>query len=158
MDKAAIFSALSPGEIAAARAIVAPGRLENEVVAQVPTDVSSVDVEWKGRKPDEVFWFRDGAGARLFAECRWNLVDHKKVVRPACYTDRGWRLIAPPAPRPIFNLDKLIARPSDTVWLFEGPRKAERAEAYFRTQSRVPALAVRKRSDGPSFRLFGNAR
>ena len=34
-------------------------------------------------------------------------------------------------PRPISNLDKLAASPEKPVWLFEGPRKAERAEACF---------------------------
>src|SRR5208337_4784044 len=52
-------------------------------------------------------------------------------VRDACFTDQGWKLVAYRAPRPIYNLDKLAAWPGSPVWLFEGPRKADRAEACF---------------------------
>jgi len=39
--------------------------------------------------------------------------------------------VAYPAPRPLYNLNKLTARPHDPVWLFEGPRKADKAEPCY---------------------------
>ena len=123
------FSPLRRDEIAAAAAISKPVHKDCEVIAPLPLDAPSVDVKFKGRKADEVFWFGNEKGERLFAECRWNQEPGTKEVRPACFTDRGWKLVAHPAPRPLYNLDKLAARPDDSVWVFEGPRKAEKAKA-----------------------------
>ena len=102
-----------------------------EIVAPLPLDAPPPNVKFKGRKPDEVLWFVNEKGERLFAECRWNLEAGAKEVRPACFTGKGWKLVAYPTPRPLYNLDKLYARPDEPVWLFEGPRKADRAEACF---------------------------
>ena len=41
----------------------------------------------------------------------------------------GGGSVAYTPPRPLYNLDKLAASPDGPVWLFEGPRKADRAEA-----------------------------
>ncbi len=112
-----------------APAVAKPARNEG-IVAPVPLDAPPLDVKFKGCKPDEVLWFLNENGERLFAECRWNL-DGAKEVRPSCYTGKGWKLVAFPAPRPLYNLDKLRARPAEPVWLFEGPRKAKKAEACF---------------------------
>ncbi len=131
MDDASKFSQLSPNEIAAGSAVAVRGPDDGELVSPIPAHAPPLDVKFKRRKSDEVFWFHNEAGERLFAECRWNLRDGGKEVRPACYTIQGWKLAAYPAPRPLYNLNKLTARPNDSVWLFEGPRKAEKAEACF---------------------------
>ncbi len=123
------FAPLSPEEIAAAPTITTPAHNECAIVVPVPLDAPPLDVKFKGRKPDEVLWFLDERGERLFAECRWNLREGGKEVRPACFTDHGWKLIAFRAPRPLYNLDKVTASPDRPVWLFEGPRKADEAAA-----------------------------
>ena len=125
------FSPLMPEEIAAAPAITKQVRDNGEIVAPVPLDAPLLGVKFNGRKPDEVFWFVNEKGEDLFAECRWNLEGGAKEVRPACFTDHGWKLVAYRAPRPIYNLDKLADSPDSPVWLFEGPRKADRARACF---------------------------
>lgn len=125
------FSPLRPDEIAAAAAVSKPVHKDCEVIAPLPLDAPPLDAKFKGRKPDEVFWFVNEKGQRLFAECRWNLELGAKEVRPTCFTDHGWKFVAHPVPRPIANLDKLAASPEKPVWLFEGPRKAEGAEACF---------------------------
>ena len=125
------FSPLRPDEIAAAPAIAKPVHSDCEIVAPLPLDAPPLNVKFKGRKPDEVLWFVNEKGERLFAECRWNHGAGAKEVSPACFTDHGWKLVAYPAPRPLYNLDKLAASPDRPVWLFEGPRKAEKAEACF---------------------------
>src|SRR5271166_3569685 len=125
------FSPLMPEEIAAALAITKQVRDNCEIVAPVPLDAPLLGVKFNGRKPDEVSWFVNEKGEHLFAECRWNLEGGAKEVRPACFTDHGWKLVAYRAPRPIYNLDKLAASPDRPVWLFEGPRKADGAGACF---------------------------
>ena len=124
------FSPLTPEEIAAAPAVSPPARkqCDGQLIATIPVDAPPINLKFKGRKPDEIFWFRAETGGRLFAEVRWNLGDRAKEVRPACFTGKGWKLVAYPTPRPLYNLDKLYARPDEPVWLFEGPRKADRAE------------------------------
>jgi hypothetical protein len=119
------FSPLTPEEIAAAPAITKPVRDDGEIVAPVPFDAPPLGVKFHGRKPDEVFWFVNENGEHLFAECRRNLEGGAKEVRPACFTDRGWKLVAYRAPRPIYNLDKLGDSPDRPVWLFEGPQGRE---------------------------------
>src|ERR1700687_3238157 len=104
---------------------------ESDIFSPVPLDAPPLDVLFHGRKPDEVYWFLNEKGEALFAECRWHLDDGAKEIRPACYTKLGWSVVAFRAPRPIYNLDKLRARPDDRVLLFEGPRKAGKAEACF---------------------------
>ena len=123
-----VFSPLRPEETAVAPATAKPVHSDCAIVAPLPFDAPPLGVKFKGRKPDEVFWFANEKGESLFAECRWNLEPGRKEVRPACLTDHGWKLVAHPAPRPIYNLDKLAASPERPVWLFEGPRKADKAE------------------------------
>ena len=125
------FSALRPDETAVAPAIAKPARSDCGIVAPVPLEAPPLGVKFKGRMPDEVFWFLNEKGEHLFAECRWNVEGGAKEVRPACFTDHGWKLVAHPAPRPLYNLNKLAARPDGSVCLFEGPRKAEKAEPCF---------------------------
>ena len=126
MDDASKFSQPSPNEIAAGS-----GPDDGEHVSPIPAHAPPLDVKLKRRKPEEVFWFHNEEGERLFAECRWNFEGGAKEVRPACFTDHGWKLVAYRGPRPIYNLDKLADSPDSPVWLFEGPRKADRAGACF---------------------------
>ena len=129
MDLREKFSRLSPHEVAAARTVTAQAHDEGDIVMQVPLDAPQLDLTFKRRRPDEVLWFLNEKGERLFAECRWNLERGAKEVRPACYVGNGWRLRAYTPPRPLYNLDKLAASSDGPVWLFEGPRKADKAEA-----------------------------
>ena len=123
------FSTRTQDEIAAGPAI--GGRPESKPISPIPAYAPPLDVKFKGRRPDEVFWFHNAKGERLFSESRWNFEGGPKEVRPACYTVEGWKLVAYPAPRPVYNLNRLSAQPHDPAWLFEGPRKAQKAEACF---------------------------
>ena len=126
------FSPITRDEIAAASAIATRAPDEGGLVSPVPADALPLDVKFKGRKPDECLWFYNATGERLCAECRWNFEGSAKEVRPACYTVQGWKLVAYPAPRPLYNLNKLTARPHDPVWLFEGPARRTRPSRAFR--------------------------
>ena len=146
------FAPLLPEEIAEGRILISAIADDDEIVAPVPLDAAPLDVKFKGHRYDEVLWFLNEKNERLFAECRWNHRDGGKEVRPACLTDHGWKLVAFPAPRPLYNLDKLAAWPARPVWLFEGPRKADKAGRAFRLRrdGRLQ-LAARTQSSRPDF-------
>ena len=117
-DRVDRFSTRTQDKIAAGPAT--GGGLESKPKSPIPADAPPLDVKFKGRQPDEVFWFHNAKGERLFAECRWNFEGEAKEVRPACYTAEGWKLAAFRAPRPMYNLDGLHARPNDPVWYLKG--------------------------------------
>lgn len=126
------FLALTPNEIAAPQVIAAHPADNAEIVAPIPPGALPLDVKFKGRQPDEFVWFLDRNGERMFAECRWNLDGSAKEICLARCTVQGWKLLAQATPTPLYNLDKLAARADGAVWLFEAPRKAEKAELCFR--------------------------
>ena len=109
MDNAfAQCSLPSPDDI-----VPAPVSAQDEaaIVSPVPPDAPPLDVTIRHRKPDELVWFLNEKGEALFAECRWNFDGGVKEVRPACLTNHGWKLTAYPALRPLYNLNKVTARP-----------------------------------------------
>ncbi len=75
--------------------------------------------------------YRDGAGALLFAVVRFNLPDGRKETLPYCCDTKGWRWKAPPAPRPLYGLDRLAARPGAPVLVVEGEKATDAATALF---------------------------
>jgi hypothetical protein len=124
------FAPLTPAENAS-RPVTALSDAKASPIMPIPRAAGECDIRFEGRKPDEKFWFKDAAGRVLFGELRWNLPDGDKRIRPCIYTSNGWRAEAPPAPRALFNLDKLAKRPDAPVYLFEGPRKAAKAAPCF---------------------------
>ncbi len=124
------FAPLTPAEIASRPVIAAPDAKASPIMP-IPRDAGECDIRFEGRKPDEKFWFKDAAGGVLFGELQWRTQGRDKQVRPCVYTSNGWRAEAPPAPRALFNLDKLAKCPDAPVYLFEGSRKATRAALCF---------------------------
>ena len=76
-------------EMAGASTINAPAPEEGEIVVPVPPDATPLSVKVGGRDPDEVLWFLNESGERLFAECRWNLGNGGKEVRPPAIPVNG---------------------------------------------------------------------
>ena len=54
-----------------------------------------------------------------------------KNFRPICWTGERWQFKAPPAPRPLLNLNDLLARPTDPVVVVEGEKTADAAALLF---------------------------
>lgn len=54
-----------------------------------------------------------------------------KNFRPICWTGERWQFKAPPAPRPLLNLNDLLARPADPVIVVEGEKTADAAALLF---------------------------
>ena len=79
--------------------------------------------------------YRDDAGAVLFAVSRFDQADGTKHFMPLTLwrdaKDLRWRWKSVPAPRPLYNLDRLAARPSAPVIVCEGEKSAEAASLVF---------------------------
>ena len=87
-----------------------------------------------GIMPSRSWKYRDAAGQVLYGVLRWDLSAGKEI-RPLSYWRRegmsGWRLALPPAPRPIYGLDRLAARPISPVLVVEGEKAADAASLIF---------------------------
>jgi hypothetical protein len=81
--------------------------------------------------PSRVWRYHDAAGALLFAVCRFDPPGRRKEVLPLTCGADGWRWRAPPAPRPLYGLDALAARPDDVVIVCEGEKAADAARDLF---------------------------
>lgn len=85
--------------------------------------------------PAKVWWYRDHQGCRLFAVCRFDTADGKQTL-PLTFCQAGdgrraWKWQGAPAPRPLFQLDRLSACPNAPVLVVEGEKAAEAAALLF---------------------------
>ena len=81
--------------------------------------------------PSQTWRYLDGAGNLLFAVCRFDPVGRKKEVLPYTCGRAGWQWQALPAPRPLYGLDRLAARPHAPVLVVEGEKTADAAAEMF---------------------------
>lgn len=81
--------------------------------------------------PAAQWQYRDAAGALLFIVARFDPPGRRKQILPLACGAEGWRWRAPPAPRVLFGLDRLAARPTAPVLVVEGEKAAEAAAARF---------------------------
>ena len=80
-------------------------------------------------KPSAEWIYRDPSGAPLFFVCRFDPPNGRKQFAPLTYWPDGWHWKAPPAPRPLYGLDRLTARPNAPVLICEGEKSADAAAA-----------------------------
>jgi hypothetical protein len=125
------FAPLTDSELSPAQVIVAPDVPNAAPIMPIPKNAGRCSILFEGRQADERYWFKDLHGEVLFGELQWRTKGRDKRVRPCVFTTEGWREQAPPAPRALFNRDKLASRPNAAVFLFEGPRKASIAAPCF---------------------------
>ncbi|MGG5811446.1 DUF927 domain-containing protein [Falsiroseomonas sp. CW058] len=94
-----------------------------------------------------VWPYRDAEGGLLFVVARFERRDGDKLRKDVtpfvhgrrAWTDSkgkrgdrtGWHMKAPPAPRPLYGLERLAARPKAPVLLVEGEKAADRAAQIF---------------------------
>jgi putative DNA primase/helicase len=83
------------------------------------------------RKPSAIWTYRDANGGPLFHVARFE-DDGGKKIRPLCWTGKGWKSKAWPAPRPLYVLDKIAARPDAAIIICEGEKAADAAALIFR--------------------------
>ena len=79
-------------------------------------------------KPSSVWQYRDAAGGLLFEVWRFDPHGKRKAFSPLTYWPPGaWKWKASPAPRPLYGLDRLAARPDAPVLLCEGEKATDAA-------------------------------
>lgn len=110
---------------------------DDEIIMPVPDYAEplrqALKRDWACKLSD-VYWYCDIKGCRSFAVVRFD--DAKgKTYRPFCWvrgaTGEGWKARSVPAPRPLFNLNRLAARPDASVLVVEGEKCARAAEKVF---------------------------
>lgn len=109
------------------------GAADWQPIMPVPFDAPAPPAEHpKHGLPVHVAEVRDAAGALLHLICRFQPPEGRKQVVPLTYGTldgrTGWHWKAPPAPRPLYGLDRLAAHPERPVLVVEGEPKRDAAE------------------------------
>jgi hypothetical protein len=81
--------------------------------------------------PCQVWQYRAANDALLFVICRFDLRGGGKAVLPYTCGPDGWVWKGPPAPRPLYGLHRLAARPDAPVLVVEGEKAADAAGRLF---------------------------
>jgi hypothetical protein len=81
--------------------------------------------------PTAIWRYLDATGALLFTACRFDPPNAHKEVLPFTCGEAGWQWKAPSAPRPLYGLDRLAARPGAPVLIVEGEKTADAAALLF---------------------------
>jgi uncharacterized protein (DUF927 family) len=146
MDDDFDFSPLSDDERAAAQQQEPEDARKTEKPTVSPGDAEPPEMAAArlfARPPDKLWPYRIPGGAILFWVCRWNVIkDGKpdKVILPLSWFDgAGWRFAAWPAPRPLYNLDKIVANPGAKITVCEGEKDADAAALVF--PDRIPTTS-----------------
>ena len=85
-----------------------------------------------GRKPDGVWRYETAGGETAFHALRWNEPDGKKTFRPLSWCDGdGWRFVAWPDGRPVYNLQLVVQQPGAPIVVCEGEKAADAAAHIF---------------------------
>ncbi|WP_066555577.1 DUF927 domain-containing protein [Croceicoccus bisphenolivorans] len=139
-------SELSAGKVPDAKRKSAP-KPKGEWVSPVPADAPDARTSHNRHgKPSASWAYRDGVGALIHWVCRFDKPDGAKEILPqTLWRDAGrlsWRWAAPPAPRPIYGLDRLAMVPAAPVLIVEGEKTADAAAGLF------PGFAVASWSGG----------
>ncbi|MCZ6860397.1 MAG: phage/plasmid primase, P4 family, partial [Alphaproteobacteria bacterium] len=83
-------------------------------------------------RADTTWTYCDATGTSLLVVCRWNRIGRSKTILPISYGvlngTEGWHFKHLAAPRPLFGLDRLAARPNAEVLLVEGEKAADAAQ------------------------------
>jgi uncharacterized protein (DUF927 family) len=84
----------------------------------------------KHGEPAQTWMYRAADGAPLFYVVRFDTPDGKEIL-PRSFDGKRWRWRGVPAPRPLYNLDQLAARPDAPVLICEGEKAAAAAALLF---------------------------
>lgn len=103
-----------------------------ELVAPIPADAPAMPTAPRGMPAPSKHWtYRDAEGRDLFAIFRFDLGDGKKEMRPLTLRRIDgalrWQWKGYQAPRPLYGLDKIAARPDAPVLIVEGEKAADAA-------------------------------
>jgi hypothetical protein len=132
------YSPLPTAEIQAAQVIVTNAAQEDrEWVSPVPAD-APLPKSRHGElgEPSARWLYRSAAGELLHYVCRFDPPGRKKEFRALSLWRKPsgrlhWEWLAPPAPRALYNLDKIAANPNAAIVVCEGEKSADAAERIF---------------------------
>jgi putative DNA primase/helicase len=144
------FAPLTPQAIAPLAMVSAPD--DGELVLPVPDDAPPIpDAHFKLGRPTQRWRYCDPTGAVLFLILRFDKIDGGKEFWPLTLW-RGaqglqWRWKSVPAPRPLYGLDALAARPDAAVVVCEGEKSADAAALIFPKSVAVTSPGGAKAAD-----------
>lgn len=75
--------------------------------------------------------YHDAAGVIVMRVCRWEQPNNKKDIRPLVRGVDGWKWQHHPAPRPLFQLDRLVNDADLPAIVVEGEKTAVAAQKLF---------------------------
>lgn len=101
-------------------------------ILPIPTDAPPPPTDHpKHGQPTATWTYRDADGQPLFHIYRFDLPNARKQFSPVCWcrsaNGTAWRWQAVTAPRPLYGLDRLAARPDAPVLVCEGEKAADAA-------------------------------
>ncbi len=131
MDNAVSTDPFAPIPSAVEPAIRANTKADFVPILPAPLPLPEAIRHGRHGGPSQTWRYLDAAGNLLFAVCRFDPVGRKKVVLPYTCGAVGWQWQAPPAPRPLYGLDRLAERPDAPVLVVEGEKAADAAAALF---------------------------
>jgi hypothetical protein len=75
-------------------------------------------------EPNRQWIYLDQSGVEVGKVLRWDPdnPEGEKIIRPISLREEGWKLTAPPTPRPLFNLPQINATPDTVVYVVEGEK------------------------------------
>ena len=128
-----VFAPLDAAEIVTPPALP---REDWEAITPVPQDAPKRLPGHSLGKPSSKFPYRDAVGRLLFLACRFDLAGGGKTFLPLSYCQhadgrREWQWRGLAAPRPLYGLDRLAARPAAPVIVTEGEKSADAAGMLF---------------------------
>jgi len=91
-------------------------------------------------KASAVWVYRDADGRALVYVCRFDPPDERKQLCPLTYWPDGWHWRSIPAPRPLYRLDEIAARPKAVVLVCEGEKAADAAAQLFPDATTTTAM------------------
>ena len=117
----------------------APAAIARRVVKQSqtiipppPDAVEPLCQHYKLGAPSRVWRYLGRAGELLCMVARYETANGKEF-RPWCWTDKGWRALAPESSRPLYGLQNL--RPRRVVLVCEGEKSADAAQVIVQDQA-----------------------
>jgi hypothetical protein len=132
-------------------ALLGPGAEDDRAAAVIlpaPVPLPATIRHQRLGEPSRVWEYRDTENRLLFVVARFDPPRDRKQILPLTCGRDGWRWRAPPAPRPLYGLDRLAARPDAAVIVTEGEKTADAAAALFPDMVAITwpggALAVAK--------------
>ena len=138
---------------------------DSAIITTTPVDLPAIPDRYKvldigGKKvPMSGQWtYRDQQGKFLCYVQRFDASTGQKEFRPLTLSDTGtgvkWQRKAPIEPRPLYGLDRLIARPDAEVMVCEGEKATDAAARLFPERAAVSSMNGAKspeKSDWSSF-------